>query len=277
MKTFHIENETYLDERSIYLRKKIVFMMEKAGRGHPASALSLVEILRVLYDDILRYSPKNPSWKERDRCILSKGHGCMALYAILADKGFYPESELVKFCKKDGMLGGHPEIKIPGVEASTGSLGHGFSIGIGLSLNGRIEKTNYKTFVIMGDGECDEGSVWEAALCAGKYHLDNLTVLIDYNKQQSFGTTLEVQNLEPFGKKWESFGFCVKEIDGHNIDELKSTLSLLPFENNKPSAIICHTVKGKGISFMENNLSWHHKSKLSVDDINAMYTSLETC
>ena len=275
MKHFH-SSKTQLDERSKQIRKSIIYMMEKGGRGHPASALSLVEIIRVLYDHILNYNPDNPEWTKRDRCILSKGHGCLALYAILADKGFFPKSEMDKFCKKDGILGGHPECsKIPGVEASTGSLGHGLSIGIGMALNARIDNENYRVFVITGDGECNEGSIWEAALCAGKHKLNNLTVIVDYNRQQSYSTTTEVQELEPFSKKWESFGFSVKEIDGHDINSLTSSLQNVPFNLSKPSALICHTVKGKGISFMENNLSWHHKSKLTLQVIQEMYQSIE--
>lgn len=264
-----------LDDRSRDLRRTIVRMMEAGRRGHLGSALSVVEILRVLYDDVLRYDPKNPRWEYRDRCILSKGHGCLALYAILADKGFIPESELHKFCKSDGILGGHPEVKVPGVEASTGSLGHGISIGIGFALNARYEQADYRTFVIISDGECDEGSVWEAAMCAAKHQLSNLTVIVDYNRQQSYGSTSEVLELEPFADKWRSFGFMVAEVNGHSIEELCSILSKLPLESNKPSAIICHTIKGKGIRFVEKNLSWHHKSSITDDEIQALFAALE--
>jgi len=253
----------------------IVRMMEGGRRGHLGSALSVVEILRVLYDDVLRYDPKNPRWRDRDRCILSKGHGCLALYAILADKGYFPDSELLKFCKSDGILGGHPEIKVPGVEASTGSLGHGLSIGIGFALNARHEKADYRTFVIVSDGECDEGSTWEAAMCATKHRLSNLAVIVDYNKHQSYGSTFEVLNLEPFADKWRSFGFAVAEVDGHSVEELRSILSKLPFESDKPSAIICHTIKGKGIGFVENNLNWHHKSSITDDEIQSLLAELE--
>ena len=242
-----------MDNRSKLLRQTIVRILKSARRGHVGAAFSLVEILRVLYDDVLRYDPKNPKAANRDRCILSKGHGCLALYTLLAEKGFFPESELWKFCAADGMLGGHPEHKIPGVEASTGSLGHGLSIGVGMALNGRYEKSDHRIFVIMGDGESNEGSVWEAALCAGKHRLDQLTVIIDYNKQQSYATTMEVQDMEPFADKWRAFGFAAKEIDGHDVKVLKDTLGKLPLEKGKPSAIICHTVKGKGVSFVENN------------------------
>jgi len=264
-----------LDARSIDLRKTIVRVLEASRRGHLGSAFSLVEILRVLYDDVLRYNPKNPRWSHRDRCILSKGHGCLALYVILAEKGFFPSSELWRFCQSDGILGGHPEHKVPGVEVSTGSLGHGLSIGIGFALNARYEKADYRTFIIVGDGECNEGSIWEAAMCAGKHRLGNLTVIVDYNKQQSYGTTFEIQDLEPFLDKWKSFGFAVIEVDGHNVDVLRGVFSNLPLESSKPSVIICHTVKGKGIEFAENDPTWHHRSRLTDEEIQSLLASLE--
>lgn len=265
-----------LDARSRQLRKTIVRMLECSRRGHLGSAFSLVEIMRVLYDDVLRYQPKNPRWPLRDRCLLSKGQGCLALYVILCEKGFFPEAELWKFCQSDGILGGHPEHKVPGVEASTGSLGHGLSIGIGFALNGRYEKADYRTFVIIGDGESNEGSIWEAALCAGKHKLSNLTVIVDYNKHQSYGSTLEVQDLEPLSDKWRSFGFATTEVDGHDVDELRAVLSGLPFDGNKPNAIICHTVKGKGVHFVENNMEWHHKNRVTDDEIQSLLSALET-
>lgn len=264
-----------LDKRSKSLRRTIVRMLDHSRRGHLSPALSLVEIFRVLYDDVLKYDPANPKWAERDRCILSKGHGCLALYAILAEKKFFPEEQLWKFCNKDGILGGHPEqCKVPGVEASTGSLGHGLSIGIGFALNARYEKMDYRTFVILGDGECNEGSIWEGAMCASKHKLDNLTVLIDYNKQQAYASTFEVLNLEPFADKWKSFGFAVAEVDGHNVKELRNVLADLPFEKDKPNAVICHTVKGKGIEFIERDLKWHHKSRINDEEIQAFYKAL---
>jgi transketolase len=251
-------------------------MLQKGGRGHVGSAFSLVEILRVLYDDVLKYDAKNPRWAQRDRFILSKGHGCLALYVLLAEKGFFPEAELWKFCKTDGILGGHPEYgKVPGVEASTGSLGHGLPIGVGFALNARYEKAGYRTFVVASDGESNEGSLWEAALCASKHHLSNLTVLVDYNKQQSYSTTYEVLDLEPYADKWRAFGFAVEEVDGHNPDQIRAALKRVPFDANKPSAIICHTIKGKGISFVENNLNWHHKNKVTDDEVKSLLAELE--
>jgi transketolase len=269
---------TELDDRSLFFRQQVIRIFEHSQRGHLGATFSLIEIIRVLYDDILRYDASNPKWDKRDRFILSKGHGCLALYVALADKGFFPEEELWKFCKADGILGGHPDYeKIPGVEASTGALGHGLSIGVGFALNALFNKSDHRVFVVLGDGECNEGSVWEAAMSAGNRKLSNLCVMVDYNKQQSYDTTYAVQDLEPFADKWKSFGFAVTEIDGHDIKELRKTLSSVPFEVDRPTAIICHTVKGKGYGPAENNLSWHHKSKISDKEISEIYHALGRC
>lgn len=265
-----------LDARSVELRRTIIRMLAAGGRGHLGSAFSIVEILRVLYDEVLRYDPGNPRCPDRDRFILSKGHGCLALYVLLADKGFFPEAELWKFCKSDGILGGHPEYgKVPGIEASTGSLGHGLSIGIGFALNARHERASYRTFVVVSDGESNEGSLWEAAMCGSKHRLSNLTVLVDYNKQQSYSTTYEVLDLEPFADKWRAFGFAVDEVDGHSVEQLRAVLARTPFDAEKPSTIICHTIKGKGVSFVENNLNWHHKNMVTEDDVKSLLAELE--
>ena len=267
---------TPLDRRSRELRRKIIETMRAGNRGHLASALSLVEMLRVLYDDILRYDPKDPQWSGRDRFLLSKGHGCLALYVMLAEKGFFPSSELEKFCTPDGILGGHPEYRrVPGIEASTGSLGHGLSIGIGFALNARYERAQSRVFVVVSDGEANEGSLWEALLCASKHRLDRLTVLVDYNKQQSYGPTKMVLDLEPFAEKWRAFGFAVTEVDGHDVTALRAVLSKLPLVPCQPSAIICHTVKGKGISFVENNPHWHHKSKLTDEECQSLFAAVK--
>jgi transketolase len=238
--------------------------------------MSLVEIMRVLYDDVLRYRPKEPKWHQRDRMILSKGHGCLALYAMLADKGFMPVETLDTFCHRDSILGGHPEAaKVPGVEASTGSLGHGLSYGLGMALAARIEKRNTRVFVVMGDGEINEGSVWEAALCIGKHRLAAVTAVIDYNKLQSAGPTREIQDLEPLAEKWRAFGFAVQEVDGHDVEALRALFECLPLAPDRPSAIICHTVKGKGLPFAEHDPSWHHKAKVSEELVSQMYAALE--
>jgi transketolase len=254
----------------------IVRTIEAGKRGHVGAAFSVMEILRVLYDDILKIDPANPRWPERDRCILSKGHGCIALYVMLAEKGFFPESELWKFCASDGILGGHPEYgKVPGVEASTGSLGHGLSFGVGFALNAKLDGQKHRVFVVVGDGECSEGSIWEAALCAAQHKLSQLTVLIDYNKQQTYGTIAEVQGLEPLAEKWASFGFAVREVNGHDVNALRKTLRDTPFDSSKPGALICHTVKGKGTSLTERNLSWHHKARVSETEVASLLASLD--
>ena len=244
------------------------------GRGHIGPSLSLIEILRVLYDNILNVRPDMPKWGGRDRFILSKGHGCLALYAVLADKGFFPVAELDSFCASHSMLGGHPEHgKVPGVEASTGSLGHGLSIGLGMALGCRLNGSNSRVVVVMGDGEINEGAVWEAAMSAPKHRLTNLMAVIDNNHFQSYGTTDEVLNMDPLADKWSSFGFETIEVDGHNIEALKHAFSR-PKDTGKPTAVICHTVKGRGIPLAENNSSWHHKIKLSDSEIHAVIESL---
>ncbi len=267
---------TRLDERSKQLRRTIVRMLQCARRGHVGSAYSLIEILRVLYDDVLRFNPQHPKWKGRDRCILSKGHGCLALYTLLADKGYFPEEELWKACTPDGLLGGHPDgMKVPGVEASTGALGHGLSIGLGMALHLRIAESDSRVFVVLGDGECNEGSVWEAAMCAGKHRLTNLTAIVDYNKHQSYSSTKEVQDLEPFSDKWRAFGFEVREVDGHDVPALRKLLTSTPFASDKPSALICHTIKGKGVKFAENNMKWHHKNKVTDQEVVELLAAIE--
>ena len=266
-----------LDARSKYLRRLVVEGMVGGGQGHLGSSLSLIEIIRVLYDTILRFDPANPNFPDRDRCILSKGHGCLALYAMLVDKGFISREELANFCRPGGMLGGHPEFgKIPGVEFSTGALGHGLSVGVGMALSARIQKRDSRIFIILGDGEINEGSVWEAALTAGKYKLENLIILIDHNKMQSYGATDYVLPLDPLVDKWQSFGFSVQEVNGHDVHELQCLLSQLSNLDGKPTAIICHTVKGKGIRFAEDSNEWHHKNNLSVDVVQSLYDALES-
>jgi transketolase len=266
-----------LDDRSKILRRMVVQALDGGGRGHIGSSMSLIEMLRVLYDDVLAFRVDEPTWEERDRLILSKGHGCLALYAILADKGFFPADEMNDFCRASSFLGGHPEWgKVPGVEASTGALGHGLSIAVGMALAARMRGQKHKVVAVTGDGEINEGSIWEAAMSAGKHRLDNLTVMVDYNKIQSYGFTDEVQPLEPLVDKWRAFGFGAIDTDGHNIAALRALLTRLPLEAGKPTAIVCHTVKGKGIPFAEHEPTWHHKSNLPAEDIAALYAALET-
>jgi transketolase len=257
-----------LDGRSKALRRMIVEAVVSAGRGHLGPALSLVEILRVLYDDVMHIRPHEPRWPDRDRCILSKGHGCLALYALLADKGFFAPDVLATFCAHDSILGGHPEYgMVPGVEASTGALGHGLSIGVGMAIVNRMRQSASRVFVVMGDGELNEGSVWEAALSASKHGIDRLTAIVDCNKFQSYGPTSVVLEIEPLLDKWRSFGFGVDEVDGHDVDALRAKLRALPYRSARPSVLICHTVKGKGLPEAENNADWHHKNKLSAGEL----------
>jgi len=264
-----------LDERSRYLRQMAVKTLESGKRAHLGSAMSIMEIVRVLYDNFLKIDPKSPNDIQRDRFILSKGHGCLALYVVLADKGFFDQKELLKFCHADSILGGHPEQgKIPGVEASTGALGHGMPIGVGMALAAKIQHRNTRVAVIVGDGETNEGSIWESAMSAAKHKLSNLAVFIDYNKIQSYGFVSEVLDPEPMADKWSSFGFFVKEVNGHDVNELKKEISKLPYDGIKPTAFICHTIKGKGFPFAENDPTWHHKSNLSDADIKKMYDSI---
>lgn len=263
------------EARCLHMRKEIMALVRGGRRGHIASAFSLVETLVVLFDHIMRYRAHEPKWPERDRLILSKGHGCLALYAALADKGYFSKEHYAGFCAPDGLLGGHPEERVPGVEAPTGSLGHGLSIGVGYAINARLDGADYRTYVILGDGECNEGSIWEAAMGAAKHKLDNLYVLVDYNKHMSFGTTYDVCDLEPFADKWRAFGFHVHEADMVQQPAQLRTMLETPPQPGKPTAVICHTIKGQGVSFMENDLSWHHKSKIKDEDIDRIIAHLE--
>lgn len=243
------------------IRKKILKMIFNSQSSHIGSALSCVDILTVLYTKILSINPQDPHAENRDRFILSKGHAASALYATLAQRGFFPKEILDTYCQNGGRLPGHSSRGyVPGVEASAGSLGHGLAIGAGMALAAKRDDKKNRIFVLISDGECDEGSVWETAMFASHNKLDNLTAIIDYNKLQAFGKTNEVLNLEPLQEKWLSFGWQTQEINGHNFVEIEKTLLKIPFKSNTPSLIIAHTVKGKGISFMENKLEWHYKS-----------------
>ena len=263
-----------LDNQSKSLRRMVIDAMDGGGRGHIGSSMSLIEILRAIYD-VANHRPSEPQWALRDRIVLSKGHGCLALYAVLADLGYFSSVHLRTFSAPTSILGGHPERgKVPGVEASTGALGHGLAIGTGIALASRIHNRTNRTFVVMGDGEINEGAVWEAAMHASKHRLNNLTAVIDYNKLQSYGPTKEVLDLEPLADKWRAFGFETQEIDGHDCDALRLSFST-PLSSTKPTAVICHTVKGKGVPFAENEPTWHHKSRIPTDQIAEMYAALE--
>jgi transketolase len=263
-----------LDDRSRHLRRTIVDALEGGGRGHVGSALSLIEILRVLFDDVLQYRVSEPHWPGRDRFILSKGHGSLALYTLLADKGFISRDDLLAHCKPGALLGGHPESHIPGVEVSTGALGHGLPLAVGMALAARMQRRRSRVFVVMGDGELQEGSVWEASLAASKHRLDNLIAIVDYNKLQCYGPITDVLPLEPLADKFSAFGWAVREVDGHDVAALRAALQL-PFEADKPNLLIAHTVKGRGVDFAEFNPQWHHKSSFKTDDFAKLRAAME--
>lgn len=243
------------------LRRNVLNMTHRGKSSHIGTAFSSADLLAVLYGGALRVDPAKPNWPERDRFILSKGHGCAALYAVLAERGFFPKEWLDTFYQNGSNLVGHAtHTGVPGVEVSTGSLGHGLSLACGMALIGKRTNAGYRVFTMLSDGECDEGSIWEAALFAGHHHLDNLVTIVDYNKIQSLGRVKEVLDLEPLGAKWSAFRWAVREINGHDLDEIESALTCVPLEAEKPTCIIAHTVKGKGVSFMEDKLLWHYRA-----------------
>ena len=248
-----------MEAKALQIRRDIVSSIHKAGKGHIGGAYSIVEILVSLYyGNILKFDPSKPKWEERDRFILSKGHAGIALYAVLADLGFFPKEEL-DFLNKGRLLAEHPDPRIPGIEVVSGSLGHGLSIGAGMALADKFDKKPRKTFVLLGDGECYEGSVWEAAMFASHHQLNNLCGIVDRNGLITHGTTESINKLEPFKEKWLAFGWDVIEVNGHDIKKLVSTLQKFTRKaSSNPTLILANTVKGKGVSFMENQAQWHH-------------------
>jgi transketolase len=257
------------------IRKHCIEMTHRANASHVGSSLSVADLLAVLYGRILRLDASDPSWDDRDRFILSKGHGCAALYAALAERGFFPVDWLETYYQDGSVLAGHATHKnIPGVEVSTGSLGHGLPIATGMALAAKRDSRNYSIICLLSDGECDEGSVWEAALFAPQHKLDNLVAIVDYNKIQSFGRVKEVIDLDPLAAKWTAFGWATREIDGHNLSDVERTLNQIPFERGKPSCIVANTIKGKGVSFMEDKLLWHYRSPKG-EELQAALAELE--
>jgi len=246
--------------RARRIREHALHMVHRANASHIGTGLSMTDILAVLYDGVARVDPKNPRAPDRDRVILSKGHGAAAFYAALAEAGFFEASRLDTFCQDGSALAGHVSHHVPGVDFSTGSLGHGLSLGCGVALGFKRDRKPGRAFVILSDGECDEGSIWEAALFAPHHGLDNLVAIVDYNKIQSFGTVKEVLDLEPFADKWAAFRWNVQSIDGHDHAAIAEAFAKVPLEAGKPSVIIAHTVKGRGVSFMEDKLLWHYRS-----------------
>jgi transketolase len=247
-------------EFSARIRAHALRMAHLANASHIGSSLSMADILSVLYTRVLRVDHKRPDWPERDRLIVSKGHGAAILYAALAEREFFPLEWLKDYCKDGSKLLGHVSHHVPGVEVSTGSLGHGLPVGCGIALAAKREGHSIRTFVILSDGELDEGSNWEAILFAGHNRLDNLVAIVDYNKIQSFGRVRDILDLDPLPAKWAAFRWHSIEIDGHDLSQLEEALTRIPPEPGKPTAIIAHTVKGKGVSFMEDRLEWHYRS-----------------
>ena len=243
------------------LRRHIITMLGKAGSGHPGGSLSAVEILTTLYFKVLRHKPQDPDWPDRDRFILSKGHAAPVLYATLAECGYFPVEELATLRQMDSRLQGHTDCTLtPGVEVSAGTLGQGLSLAIGVALAGRLNSKDYRVYALLGDGECDEGQVWEAAMSAAHFKVDNLVAIVDNNGQQLDGWNRDVMNLDPFPAKWQAFGWQVIEVDGHSIPQLLQALDQAKKVKRQPTVIIAHTVKGKGVSFMENNNDFHGKA-----------------
>ncbi|MCX6005563.1 MAG: transketolase [Chloroflexi bacterium] len=243
------------------LRYDVIKMISQAGSGHPGGSLSAADIVTALYFKIMRHDPKRPGWPERDRFVLSKGHAAPILYAALAQCGYFPSEWLSTLRKAGTCLQGHTDSTLtPGVDVSAGSLGQGLSVGIGMALAAKIDKKDYQTYVLLGDGECQEGQIWEAAMFAPNYKLDNLTAIVDYNGIQLDGFTKDVMNLEPFLEKWRAFKWEVIEIDGHDMKQVIGSLETVKNIKDKPTVLIAHTIKGKGVSFMENNVDFHGKA-----------------
>lgn len=269
-----------MKDKALWVRQQILKMACNAGAGHIAPSFSCTEILLALYQGrFLRVNPKDPEWEKRDRFILSKGHGALALYAVLADMGFFPIEELSTFAQEGSRLGGHAEAHVPGIDILSGSLGHGLSIGCGLALCARMDKKAFRTVVLLGDGECHEGSVWEAAMFAGQHRLGNLIAIIDNNGISASDYLDKYLTLKPIDKKWQSFGWKVIKVNGHSVPQLLNALRCFRYrKNSAPLLVIAHTVKGKGVSFIENNPDWHFRVpvgkeiKRAMNELNMLIT-----
>ncbi len=257
-----------LDSKSRELREIVLMALEGGGRGHLGPALSLLEILRALYENVLHHDPANPTLESRDRFILSKGHGVLGLYSVLASQGYFNQSELMDFCKYDSRFPGHPEVgQVPGIEFSTGSLGHGLPVAVGVAAAARIKNQDWRTFVLIGDGEMAEGSIWEGAMHASKHRLGSLQVIVDYNMMQASGDIRDVLPLGNILDKWRAFGFEVDEVNGHDVEAITKCLSK-PFQpEGQPKFLLAHTIKGKGFAEAENSTLWHHKAKISPSEL----------
>ncbi len=251
-------NKSELEERARILRIDILEMLCEAGSGHPGGSLSAIDILAVLYNNVMKNDPKNPKWEGRDRFVLSKGHICPAVYAVLADCGYFGKDELKTLRKYGSILQGHPYMhKTPGLDVSGGSLGQGLSVAVGMAIAAKADNKDNRVYCLMGDGELQEGQIWEAVMSAGHYKLDNLCGIVDFNGLQIDGKTEDVMTLSPLDEKWSSFGWNVIKINGHDMDQISQAFKQAQEHKGKPSVIIAKTIKGKGVSFMENNAGWH--------------------
>ncbi len=250
----------YLREVSIEARRNVMKMITHAQAGHVGGALSCMDILVALYFEVMRVDPARPRWEDRDRFVLSKGHASVALYAVLAERGFFPKRDLMTFDQIGSRLQGHVDMtKTPGVDMSTGSLGHGLSAAAGMALGGKLASKDFRVHALLGDGELQEGQVWEAVMFAAGRRLDNLTAIIDYNKLQLYGAVAEMLPIEPLLMKWQAFGWHTMEVDGHDMAQIIGSLRRAAMEKDRPTVIVAHTVKGKGVSFMERKVEWHAK------------------
>jgi transketolase len=250
-----------LENMAIAIRCDIIRMIAMANAGHPGGSLSAADIVTALYFRLMKVDPRNPGWPDRDRFILSKGHACPVWYAALAERGFFDKSHLDTLRRLDSILQGHADmVKTPGVDMTVGSLGQGFSAGIGMALSGKLRKKDYHVWVMVGDGECQEGAIWEAAMSGAKWKLDNITVIVDKNGLQNDTFVDEVMPVDPLPDKWRAFGWNVIEIDGHDMQQIVDTLERARTSRGIPTVIIAHTVKGKGVSYMENVPVWHGKA-----------------
>jgi len=259
-----------LEQRAAQIRLSIVKMLSKAGSGHPGGSLSSTDIITVLYFDVLRHRPKEPQWPDRDRFHLSKGHCCPAVYAALAHAGYFDEKHLMTLRTFGSLLQGHPDRRTPGIESASGSLGQGLSVALGMSLAARIDKKSYRVYCLVGDGEIQEGNVWEAAMAAAHFKCDNLCVILDYNRFQIDGAVSEIMALEPLKDKWSAFGWHVIEIDGHKIPEILDAFNGAKKIEKKPTIIIARTIKGKGVSFMENVVDFHGRAPTAEETKTAL-------
>ena len=260
-----------LERQARVIRRHIIRMIHAAQSGHPGGSLSATDIVTALYFHFMRVDPGNPNWPARDRFILSKGHACPVWYAALAERGFFPTEELLTLRQINGRLQGHPDMeKTPGVDISTGSLGQGLSAGVGMALGLKLDNSEARVYVILGDGELNEGQVWEAALAAAKYRLDNLLAIVDYNNLQLDGRCSEVMPIEPLADKWRAFNWAVFEMDGHSMRQIVATIEATHAVAGQPSVIIAHTVKGKGVSFMEDQCDWHGRAPNDAEYAQAM-------